>query len=290
MLNICYAGPDSPGWITIKEHGVQQSFDLTRIMFSRGNVSEKHRFGRELVQHHEIILDMYAGIGYYTLPAIIHGRARHVFACEWNPYAIYALRFNIRDNKISKDKVTILEGDCRVLCKEKGIIDMVDRVSLGLLPSSEGGWSTAVRALRHDRGGWLHIHGNVPTKEREGWAQWLCRRLLDFKAKQACANVTTASSSLSPPCWISVCTNIKKVKSFAPRIDHLVADVYLGPRDMLPVRTSNDSVTPGKFFQSGVYRQEDEIIMPCPNDLRPPSCALNSDGILNQKWLKDFDT
>ena len=44
-----------------------------------------------------------------------------------------------------------------------------DRVSLGLLPSSEGGWRYAVRALS-DCGGWLHVHGNVPVAEMHSWA------------------------------------------------------------------------------------------------------------------------
>ena len=42
-------GPDSTGWITVTEQGILQSFDLTKVMFSRGNISEKIRFGN-LVQ------------------------------------------------------------------------------------------------------------------------------------------------------------------------------------------------------------------------------------------------
>jgi hypothetical protein len=38
----------SPGWITVTEQGIRQSFDLTKVMFSRGNITEKIRFG-ELV-------------------------------------------------------------------------------------------------------------------------------------------------------------------------------------------------------------------------------------------------
>ena len=34
-------------------------------------------------------------------------------------------------------------------------------MNLGLIPSSEGGWGTACAALTPDRGGWLHIHGNL---------------------------------------------------------------------------------------------------------------------------------
>jgi Met-10+ like-protein len=79
-------GPGSLGWITITENGIRQSFDLTKVMFSRGNITEKIRFGT-LVKSGEVVLDMYAGIGYFTLPALIHGGADHVYCCEWNEQA-----------------------------------------------------------------------------------------------------------------------------------------------------------------------------------------------------------
>ena len=106
-------GPGSPGWITITEQGISQSFDMTRVMFSRGNITEKIRFGK-LVQENEIVLDMYAGIGYYTLPALIHGKARHVYACEWNEHAANALKYNLAANGV-EDRATVLVGDCRQL-------------------------------------------------------------------------------------------------------------------------------------------------------------------------------
>jgi Met-10+ like-protein len=79
-------GSFSAGWIRITEQGIRQSFDLTKVMFSRGNITEKIRFG-QLVQPREIVLDMYAGIGYFTLPALVHGGADLVVCCEWNEEA-----------------------------------------------------------------------------------------------------------------------------------------------------------------------------------------------------------
>lgn len=87
-------GPGSPGWITITENGIRQSFDLTKVMFSRGNITEKIRFGT-LVKPGEIVLDMYAGIGYFTLPALIHGGAEHVYCCEWNEQACKFFNINL---------------------------------------------------------------------------------------------------------------------------------------------------------------------------------------------------
>lgn len=52
------------------------------------------------------------GIGYFTLPILVHAKARHVHACEWNPNAIHSLKRNLHENKVS-DRCTVYEGDNR---------------------------------------------------------------------------------------------------------------------------------------------------------------------------------
>jgi len=257
-------GPGSPGWIRVTEQGIKQSFDMTRVMFSRGNISEKIRFGK-MVRKGESVLDMYAGIGYYTFPALIHGQAKHVVACEWNKYAVQALRYNVNDNRMA-DRVTILEGDCRQSAAEHNLVGMFDRVSLGLLPSSEGGWITSVRALKDESGGWLHIHGNVPNVEKEKWALWLCKRLLDI-----CDDMKRPSE------WIVVCEHVEKVKSFAPTISHFVADVFLGPSALRPCSCELGDCRAGLHSVDGCQ--------PCGGPVPVPSCALRPDGALSQAWM-----
>ena len=46
---------------------------------------------------------------------------------------------------------------------------VADRVNLGLVPSSEGGWPVACAALKNTTGGWLHVHGNVSSKTSDGF-------------------------------------------------------------------------------------------------------------------------
>jgi tRNA G37 N-methylase Trm5 len=249
----------------VTEQGIKQSFDMTRVMFSRGNISEKIRFGK-LVKEGDKILDMYTGIGYYTLPALIHGHASYVYACEWNEHAANALRFNIKDNHV-EDRVTVLVGDCRIVAQEHNLVDMFDRVSLGLLPSSEGGWRTAVRALKTASGGWLHIHGNVPVKEVDSWAFWVCDRLL-----------TLIKEEDLPGCWIVLCEHVEKVKSFAPTVSHFVADIFLGLPERHPRGSEMQGATAG-ILAGGSF-------CPCPEDIQPPSCALSPGGVLHQEWMR----
>lgn len=268
-------GPDSPGWITVTEHKISQSFDLTRVMFSRGNVTEKKRFGL-LVQPDEYVLDMYAGIGYYTLPALIHGQARHVTSCEWNPNAIFALRYNLKSNRVG-DRATVLEGDCRVTLRDliaknnqrddPNEYHYFDRISLGLLPSSEGGWPIAVECLNREKGGWLHIHGNVPTAEGQQWAHWLCRSLVHISEKnEQCKD------------WHAICSHIERVKSFAPKVDHFVADVFLGPLNSPHLSCRDGLASTTGVIDSGIFTAT-------PLSMTPPSCALGTGGVLHQEWM-----
>jgi tRNA wybutosine-synthesizing protein 2 len=61
-------------------------------MFSAGNAPERHRVAKFRCEG-EVVVDMYAGIGYFTLPYLIHAGAQLVHACEWNPNAVIALRY-----------------------------------------------------------------------------------------------------------------------------------------------------------------------------------------------------
>ena len=263
-------GPGSPAWITITEQGIRQSLDLTRVMFSRGNITEKIRFAN-LVQEGEVILDMYAGIGYYTLPALVHGRAAHVHACEWNDDAALALRHNLKANKVD-DRATVYAGDCREVAITHSLIDICDRVCLGLLPSCEGGWRTAIKALRRNSGGWLHIHGNVPGKEQESWAFWVCQSLVQISSQEVSND------------WIAICFHVERVKSYAPNVYHLVADVRLGPKSC--ISTSGHSFEIDEVT-AGVLDPTTGKVKISPFPLTKPSCALNKNGILHQEWLME---
>jgi len=258
-------GPGTPGWITVTEQGIKQSFDLTRVMFSRGNITEKIRMGK-IVQQGEVVVDLYSGIGYYTLPALVIGMACHVYACEWNEDAAFALKYNLKANGVV-NRSTVYVGDCRTMAKEQSLIGICNRVILGLLPSSEGGWRTGVKALNRTLGGWLHVHGNVLETEWEAWTLWLCRRL-----------VTLSSEEALP--WNAVCTNVEKVKSFAPTVNHYVADIFVGPKDRLEhqgIRVKN---------QAGFLRPGGEF-KPSPESMDKPSCALSPDGVLHQQWMME---
>jgi len=200
-------------WVFRRENKITLHFDITRSMFSIGNISEKLRVAKFNCQG-ETVVDLFAGIGYWVLPFLVHAKAEHVIACEWNPASVTALRYNLEQHGLV-GRCTVLEGDNRDVCPE----GEADRVSLGLIPSSEVSWRTACLALR-DRGGLLHIHGNVETTKEQPrkeafreYAEAVREKinviLNEVKKKEFCVSVS----------------HIECIKSYAPRIFHLVVDL-----------------------------------------------------------------
>ncbi|CAJ1458254.1 unnamed protein product, partial [Effrenium voratum] len=93
--NVQILAGSGSGWVLVPgPKGVRYAFDITKCMFSEGNAGEKERVATWPVKG-ETILDLYAGIGFWTLPLLAAGAAQ-VFSCEWNPNALEGLREGLR--------------------------------------------------------------------------------------------------------------------------------------------------------------------------------------------------
>lgn len=223
-------------WAKHVDNGISYEFDVTKCMFSFGNITEKLRVARFDCRG-ETVVDLYAGIGYFTLPYLVHARAGHVHACEWNPAAVEALKKNLRSNGVS-DRCSVHQGDNRQL----QLCDFADRVNLGLIPSSEEGWLTACRMLRRKTGGVLHIHQNVTSPlpvttagpEHYSDTQRVSRSSADREVWQAWAEDTARRIScllleVTGAHWRMNVQHIEHVKSYAPHVHHIVLDLECRP-------------------------------------------------------------
>ncbi|CAM6091125.1 unnamed protein product [Calypogeia fissa] len=193
------------GWVEHRENGILYCFDAVKCMFSSGNVSERLRVANMQCRGATVV-DLFAGIGYYVLPFLLKAGGKKVYACEWNPNALVALRHNLAVNGIEA-RCEVIEGDNRITAPE-GVADIV---SLGLLPSSEGSWHVAVKALRPE-GGILLVHENVKDTDEKVWIEYLLN------------SISTLAASLGRAWDISL-GHFERVKWYAPHIRHVVADV-----------------------------------------------------------------
>jgi tRNA wybutosine-synthesizing protein 2 len=140
-----------------RENGCLYRLDIRKIMFSKGNVSERSRLP-PLVKPGEVIADMFAGIGYFSLPLGKSSPARKIYSIELNPEAFRFLQENIALNKL-QDKITPVLGDCRkVKLPEKA-----DRVVMGYFPGTEKFLPAAFSFLKPD--GIIHYHDTFKREE-----------------------------------------------------------------------------------------------------------------------------
>ena len=107
--------------------------------------------------------------------------------------------------------------------------DCADRVNLGLIPTSEESWPVACRALKKSTSGFLHIHGNVDIKtntkssSKSEWIEWSDKT--KNRIKQL-LNERTKDENIE---WNVESKHVEYVKSYGPRVDHLVLDLECRP-------------------------------------------------------------
>jgi tRNA wybutosine-synthesizing protein 3 len=204
------------GWVEHREHGVTYCFDATKVMFSAGNISERGWTGTIAAQG-EVVVDLYCGIGYYSLPLLVNAGVAHVHACEMNPDSITALRAGLKINGVT-ERCTIHEGDNQETAP--ALAGIADRVLLGLLPSSQDAWPLAVRCLKPD-GGVLHVHMNVVDNDPGDIDAWAEQTLRTFGSLAEDENRS----------WKLEIIEIRKVKWYAPHMRHCVLILKAHPQE-----------------------------------------------------------
>lgn len=198
-------------WVEFSDYGVHFGFDASKVMFSSGNVTERHRIG-SIDMKGETVVDAYAGAGYYTLPMLVRSQAVRVHACEMNPASIEGLRWAASKNGV-EDRLSVHEGDNQTTMP--GLAGVADRCHLGLLPSSEAVWQHALACLKPS-GGWLHIHMNIEKENVQAWSDETVHALKQF-AQDSGRN------------WSIEAKHIERVKSYSPGVLHVVLDVQCVP-------------------------------------------------------------
>ena len=185
-----------------KENGIRYKMDPQKIMFSSGNMAERRRMAT-ISNTREIVVDLFAGIGYFTLPIAVYSKPKKIFACEINPIAYRYLCANIVLNHVT-DIVEPLWGDNRKTAPK----DCADRVILGYLQEPQLFLKVVLECLKNQRG-ILHYHEVVPFES-----------IPEIPLK----HIETATKKYHRSVEL---LKINKIKSYAPRIHHVVLDVRI---------------------------------------------------------------
>ena len=181
-----------------KEHGCFFKQDVTKVMYSKGNLEERKRMSR--LGNREIIVDMFAGIGYFSIPMAVHSSPRQIICLEINPESFAYLEENIKLNQVG-NIISPIFGDCSKLTPE----GKADRVLMGYVGTTHHYLEPAIKALKKS-GGILHYHETVPEN------------LLKTRPQE---RIEKAAESQGRKVEI---LETRRVKKYSPGVLHVVVD------------------------------------------------------------------
>ena len=174
-------------------------------MFSSGNMDERIRMAK-ISNKNETVVDLFAGIGYFTLPIGVYSKPKKIIACEKNQVAFHYLEDNIVLNEVSTI-VEPIKGDNREIAPK----NIADRVIMGYFEENENFLLVAIACL-HNHNGIIHYHKKIPE-----------RLVPDQTFK------IIEEEALKMDCKVEF-INYFHVKSYAPGISHYVFDIKIGER------------------------------------------------------------
>jgi tRNA wybutosine-synthesizing protein 2 len=138
------------------ENGFEFSLDPSNVMFSVGNAEERVRM-REVVKEGETVFDMFAGIGYFAVPAAVGGAS--VVAAEIREAAYGYLVENARRNGVA-DRLDARHADCRDVSVD------ADRVIMGHFEATRDDFlKHALDCVGEE--GVLHVHDAVHEESKD---------------------------------------------------------------------------------------------------------------------------
>ena len=133
-----------------KEYGLTFKLDLSRVFFSPRLATEREHVARQ-VQPGEVVIDMFAGVGPFSIMIAKSRAPKTVYAIDMNPDAIIYMRENISLNRVTT--VVPVEGDAREKIAE---LEKADRIVMNLPHDARDFVPHALRALKP--GGIIHYY------------------------------------------------------------------------------------------------------------------------------------
>lgn len=192
-----------------KEHGCRFKVDVAKTYFSPRLSTERKRIADQ-VKDGETVVNMFAGIGTYSIVIARTNKTCRVYSIDSNLAAAEMCETNIRLNKV-QDRVESLHGDAAKIIREK-LVGQADRVIMPLPEKAREYVADAVLALKRG-GGTVHYFAHVKA---------------DGRKSSAAAGLKDAQEAFSN--FASRIGHVQVVREVGPRVYQVVADVSITGR------------------------------------------------------------
>ena len=144
-----------------RENGCRFIVDVEKAFFSPRLSTERERISN-LVNEHDVIINMFGGVGMFSLLAA-KKKSCTVYNIDINPVASKLCEENIKLNKL-KGKVISLNGDATKIIKEQ-LQDKADRVLMLLPERSDEFLDTAISSLK--KNGVIHYYSHIHAEKKQ---------------------------------------------------------------------------------------------------------------------------
>ena len=193
-----------------KEHGCLFKIDITRVYISP-RLNYEHKRVAKLVRQGEIITNMFAGAGLFSIIIAKHSNPEKVYSIDINPVAYKYMVENIRLNHV-EDKVVALQGDAAKVI-EKYLVGTSNRVLMPLPELALEYLPYAIKALKKNRG-IIHVYLHVVANKGENYLD-KAEVILDKRFKE----LGVAWKPLFK----------RRVRNVGPRKYQVVVDAFVNP-------------------------------------------------------------
>jgi len=190
-----------------REHGCLFKVDLEKCYFSPRLLFERSRIA-EQVKPSETVINMFAGVGCFSIIIAKKSDVRRVYSIDINPWAIRYAEENVRLNRVEHIVKPIL-GDAKIVIEDK-LKGLADRVLMPLPEKAYEYIGYAIIALKSE-GGVIHYYDFVHAGRGEDPIQKveerICRKLRLFKIdSEICFGRVVRTVG---PRWFQIALDIK---------------------------------------------------------------------------------
>jgi tRNA (guanine37-N1)-methyltransferase len=190
------------------EYGCSFSVDVEKCYFSPRLSYERMRIAK-LVESHETIVNMFAGVGCFSIIIAKYADPEKVFSIDINPEAVHYMQENIRLNRVY-GKVKALLGDSKEVVNSR-LREVANRVLMPLPEKALEYLPCALSTLKTS-GGWIHYYGLEHSTRIEN------------RVEKAKLKVVKALKALSVDFKAPI---IRVVRSTGPNWFQFVADIQV---------------------------------------------------------------